>query len=150
MRGNEPSDHRIIQEFWNVQKIAPNVIDPFQMFREITIDIYNQDIVNPNSGKFLADRPYFVIFIEPQNQYCQMMKDNLEKLAEYYNGTIQFGWINVNSLGGELLKYTFDAYKPPRSNFLNVDGNSYGFDPIVTGYATTKRWIDEKRYLKSP
>ena len=77
-----------------------------------------------------------------------MMKEPLEELAKHYNGSIQFAF--VNTFEDELLKYSFDAYKPPRSNFVALDGNSYGFEPILTGKAGVISWIDDEKYLKSP
>ena len=61
-----------------------------------------------------------------------MMKDHLEKLAVYFNGQIQFAWVNVKK--EELLKYSFSAYKTPRSYYIDNNGISYGFEIIVTSF----------------
>ena len=67
-----------------------------------------------------------------------MMKDSLDKLAAHFDGSVQFAWVNVSE--DELLKLSFEAYKPPRSNFIK-DGISYGFEPIVTRFDVTLKWI---------
>ena len=76
-----------------------------------------------------------------------MLKEPLEKLAYHYDGKIQFAWVADGD--DELLKLSFEAYKTPRSNFI-IGGKSYGFEKIITGFKSTKKWIDEMEYLKSP
>ena len=68
-----------------------------------------------------------------------MMKEPLEELAKHYNGSIQFAF--VNTFEDELLKYSFDAYKPPRSNFVALDGNSYGFDLLCNERSVEEIWM---------
>lgn len=129
----------MLREFW--EKSSSEEIDPGKRFIKLTGDLYDKEIIDPSSGLFISERPWFITFITPRNQYCQMMKDSLEKLAAHYSGSIQFAWVNVNE--DELLKLSFSAYQPPRSNFIS-NGISYGFEPILTRFDTTKKWIDEQ------
>jgi thiol-disulfide isomerase/thioredoxin len=131
-RPSDETDETILADFWDVS--TSTEIDPRKRFIKLTGEMYNEEIVDPSTGLFVSERPWFIVFIVPRNQYCQMMKDHLERLAAHYDGSIQFAWINVNE--DELLKLSYSAYKPPRSHFL-IDGISYGFEPILTRFDVT-------------
>ena len=138
-QGNEESDERVLREFWHGKDLYPDIKDTRLKFIELTGKMYDEQVVDPQTGKFVSDRPWFIQFIQPQHQYCQMMKDSLQHLAHHFNGSIQFAWVNINK--EELLQLSFDAYIAPRSNYIHSNGISYAFDPIITGKPQTIKWL---------
>ena len=48
---------------------------------------YLESIIDAN-GKFIADRPYFVTFINSKLPHCNMIQEGLQHLAYYYQGDI--------------------------------------------------------------
>ena len=76
-QGNEESDERVLREFWHGKDLYPDIKDTRLKFIELTGKMYDEQVVDPQTGKFISDRPWFIQFIQPQHQYCQMMKDSL-------------------------------------------------------------------------
>lgn len=82
-----------------------------------------------------------------------MIQESLQHLAHYYQGDIQFSY--VNSVLEEKLAYTFDVYNEkdsflPRSFLIDKDGMAYTFPMVLPAINTTTAWIDEKKYKNTP
>ena len=77
-----------------------------------------------------------------------MMKESLNKLAMDYKGEIQFAY--VIKYEEEFLSLAYWVYRTPRSYYLTMDGKAHAFEIIITGRNTTAKWIDDKKYFKSP
>jgi len=78
------------------------------------------------------------------------MKDELDKLAVHYQGKIQFAFINSNDEDSENLRISYWAYKPPSVYYIDPETKTaYAFSSVPK-FETTKNWIEDKKYLKSP
>lgn len=114
---------------------------------------YLESIIDAN-GKFIADRPYFVTFINSKLPHCNMIQEGLQHLAYYYQGDIQF--VYVNRVLEEKLSYMFEVYHEsenfvPRSFLIdNKDGVAYTFPLILPAINSTTDWIDMKKYKNTP
>ena len=112
---------------------------------------YSRLIVSDLSGHLLTDQPWFISFIQPQSHICHMMKKHLEELAAYFNGSIQFAYVNANAEEAENLRITYWAYSTPRSFLLDPKTKSaYLFHPTMPIVNETVKWIEQREYLQSP
>ena len=66
----------------------PKIKDKKKKLIRLTSSGYDKMIVDRESGKLLIDRPWFIIFVKENDQYCEMMKESLDYLAKYYDGQI--------------------------------------------------------------
>ena len=79
-----------------------------------------------------------------------MMKPNMDAIAEDFNGTVQFAFVNANNPENERLRLSFWAYRPPMSFYIDPETNSaYVFEQIVFNFDDTIEWIKNKQYLES-
>lgn len=103
-------------------------------------------------GKLATDRPWFVTFINPKLAHCNMIQESLHHLAYYYQGDIQFAF--VNRVLEEKLSHTYEVYEQdgfvPRSFLIDKDGMAYTFPLVLPAINTTTDWIDSKKYKNSP
>ena len=53
-----------------------------------------------------------------------MMKPNMESVAEDFNGTVQFAFVNANDPANERLRLAFWAYRPPMSFYIDPETNA--------------------------
>jgi len=113
---------------------------------------YLESVVDAN-GKFIADRPFFVTFINPKLPHCNMIQEALQHLAHFYQGDIQF--VYVNRVIEEKLAYMYEVYHEsenfvPRSFYIdNKDGMAHTFPLVLPALNTTIDWIDMKKYKNS-
>lgn len=82
-----------------------------------------------------------------------MIQQSLQHLAHYYQGDIQFAY--VNRVLEEKLAYAYEVYHEkegyvPRSYFFDKDGMAYAFPIVLPAINTTIDWIEEKKYKNSP
>ena len=98
-------------------------------------------------GKFKSDRPWFLMFGNGKSHESVMMRDPMMQLAHDFDGAVQFAVIDI---GYEEISLAYDAYYVPRGFFINTDGKTYIYDPVLVSVNGTKNWIEEQEYKKSP
>lgn len=114
-------------------------------------EYYTKEIVDAN-GKFVGSRPHFVTFINSKLPHSNMIQEGLQHLAHYYQGDIQF--VFINRFIEEKLSYTYEVYHErenfvPRSYFIDKDGMAYTFPLVMPALNSTIEWIDSKKYKAS-
>ena len=96
----------------------------------------------------MQDRPWFVIFINPNDQITGAMKEPLDQLAMDYKGDIQFAYVIKAEEEFLSLSYWVYSVRSPRAYYLTKDGQAHLFD-VKINRENIKEWIDTKEYLHS-
>lgn len=77
-----------------------------------------------------------------------MCRDNLEKLADKFEGSVQFAFVNALLADNERLRLAYQAYETPIAFLVDPETNAaYIFDQVVPYATNTTNWIKEKQYL---
>ena len=66
----------------------PHIIDPKKKVIGLNNITYSEQVVDANSGNFVSDRPWFIIFIHANQYESNMHQDTLQKLAHYFDGAV--------------------------------------------------------------
>lgn len=76
---------------------------------------------NPDTWKFLGDKPAFIDFYAPWCGPCKMLAPVLEELAQEYAGKIDIYKVNVDE--EEELSMVFGIRSVPTLIFIPMEGN---------------------------
>ena len=78
-----------MEKYWSNPKHDKYTAETNTKKKLINLDAkgYLENIVDAN-GKFIADRPFFITFINSKLPHCNMIQEGLQHLAHYYQGDI--------------------------------------------------------------
>lgn len=78
-----------MEKYWSNPKHDKYAAETNTKKKLINLDAkgYLESIVDAN-GKFIADRPFFITFINSKLPHCNMIQEGLQHLAHYYQGDI--------------------------------------------------------------
>jgi len=66
----------------------PHIIDPKKKVIGLNNITYSEQVVDANSGNFVSDRAWFIIFIHANQYESNMHQDTLQKLAHHFDGAV--------------------------------------------------------------
>jgi len=114
--------------------------------------IYEELIFDSSKAKFVADKPYFLMFVNAKYDTSNMHRRAMIDLAGKYNGDIQFAVSNI--VLDEKLTLTYDITtireEGPRAFYIDKDGQVYYYNSNNFTVEDLSEWIDGKKFNSSP
>lgn len=86
-----PKPQKCGPKFWK-HSIFPEIKKAKKKVVQLTSKIYDEKVVNPESGEFISNRPWFIIFVSDPMFNCEPFKYMLQHSAKEYAGKIQFAF----------------------------------------------------------
>lgn len=127
------------------------VTDMSMKLLEINATTYEEHIFDSAKAKYIAEKPYFLTFINTKSQHVNMHSEALQDLAIHYQGKIQFSYSNI--VLDEKISLAYDIPSKnngPFSFLIDTDGIAYNYNLVMPSLNVTSEWIDKKHYLSTP
>lgn len=115
--------------------------------------IYDELIFDASKSKFIAEKPYFILFVNAKYDSSNDKRHAWIQTAGKYNGAIQFAVSNI--LLDERLTLTYDITSKimdqgPRAFYIdNATGMAYYYNSDNFTVEDLTEWIDRKKYEAS-
>jgi len=114
--------------------------------------IYEELIFDSSKAKFVADKKYFLLFVNAKYESHNMHRKAMIDLAGKYGGDIQFAVSNI--ILDENITLAYDITSPmedgPRAFLIDTDGQAYYYNSNNYTVEDISEWLDGKKYEKSP
>ena len=133
-----------------ISVIGADEVNPYKLI-EIDEAYYNQSIFNDVSGKFVAEKPIFMVFVR-EHSMSETIKEGFQLLSDHYKGEILFGWVAYGKNEKLRLAYEIESIKnTPRSFFIDKEGVAYSYfkNNGMPSLNETTEWIEDRYYKKS-
>jgi len=109
---------------------------------------YEEMIVDPEDGEFISPDPWFIIFVHGNNYESNVNIESMQHLAKYFGGKVRFGFVAAPM--EEALCYAYEVHSWPRSFYIDQMGMAHIYPKGFVAFNTTKKWIEEREFKKSP
>jgi len=114
--------------------------------------IYEELIFDTSKAKYVATKPYFLMFVNAKYDSSNMHRKAMIDLAGKYGGDIQFAVSNI--VLDEKLTLAYDITtimeEGPRAFLIDSDGMAYYYNSKNYTVEDVSEWIDGKKYQNSP
>jgi len=111
--------------------------------------IYSELIFDASKSKFIAEKPYFIMFVNAKYDSSNFHRKTWIDLASKYDGAVQFAVSNI--VLDERLTLTYDITtimeEGPRAFYIDhTTGQAFYYNNNNYTTEDLSEWIDSKKY----